>query len=356
MGVRWRMLLLGAVAVVAAACSGDDGGGDAAEGSGSASAAGERAAEDERAAAVPSAGCDGAATEPADLAEATLSVGGAERRWLLSAPAWEDGDDPLPLVVDFHGLGEGADVHAEMTQLGSLGRDEGFVTAFPHGTGAPVQWDVDPEVESNADLAFVTALLDRVGQERCIDTSRVYATGLSNGAMMTSVVACALSDRFAAIAPVAGIELPEGCDPTHPMPVLTFHGTADPILRFNGGIGTEALSAAFGEGDAGATTTTLPPADLEGAGYPETVRRWADLVGCDDAFDDERVSETVIRRAYECPADAPVEFVIVEGGGHSWPSSEFSRSIEQIVGPTTFDVDASREMVEFFRRFRLPPG
>jgi polyhydroxybutyrate depolymerase len=279
-----------------------------------------------------------------------MPVAGAERRWLLSAPAWESGDDPLPLVLDFHGLSEGADVHAGMSQLGPLGVEEGFVTVFPHGTGDPLKWDVNPVVEDNVDLQFVAATLDRVEEERCIDTSRVYATGLSYGAMMTSAVACELSDRVAAVAPVAGIILPEGCEPAHPMPVLTFHGTADPILLFNGGVG-----AIPGMGEPAETTeTTLPPADLEGPGYPDTVRQWAELAGCEDTFEDEEVSDTVIRRVYDCPADAPVEFVIVEGGGHSWPSSEFSRSIEQFVGTTTFDIDASQEMWEFFQRFSLP--
>jgi polyhydroxybutyrate depolymerase len=356
-GVGLAALLLVGGAV---ACSGDDDGGG---GSGHAAPAaaeqeedagaggGEGAAAEE---AVPSGGCDGGATEEADLAEATMPVAGAERRFLTSAPAWAEGDDPLPLVLDFHGLAEGADIHARMTQLGPLGVEEGFVTLFPHATGSPVLWDVDPVVADNTDLQFIGALLDRIEGERCIDTSRVYATGLSNGAMMSSIVACAMSDRIAAIAPVSGVALPEGCAPSHPMPVLTFHGTADPILQFNGGIGALITGGLTGGGDAPATT--LPPADLEGPGYPDTVRRWAELDGCEDTFEDEAVSDTVTRRAYDCPDDAPVEFVIVDGGGHSWPSSEFSRSIEDVVGPTTFDIDASQEIWTFFQRFTVPPS
>jgi polyhydroxybutyrate depolymerase len=131
--------------------------------------------------------------------------------------------------------------------------------------------------------------------------------------MMTSVVGCALSDRVAAIAPVSGIILPDRCEPDHPMPVLAFHGTADPFLLLNG--------------------------------------------GCDDTPDDEQVSDEVIRRTFDCPDDAPVEFLIVDGGGHSWPGSEFSRTIERIVGPTTFDIDASEEIWRYFQRFSLsePP-
>jgi polyhydroxybutyrate depolymerase len=173
--------------------------------------------------------------------------------------------------------------------------------------------------------------------------------------MMSSTVACTMADRVAAVAPVAGLLVPEPCDPVRPVPVLTIHGTADAILRFNGGIGTEVLGAALGGGQPVPTPTTTP-ADLDGPGYPETVRDWAALDGCDvGSAHDERVSDEVIRRTFDCPEEAPVEFLIVEGGGHSWPSSEFSQSIEAIVGPTTTDIDASVEVWQFLRQFRLPP-
>jgi polyhydroxybutyrate depolymerase len=302
--------------------------------------------------AVPSAGCDGAATDEADLVQATMPIRGVERLFLLSAPAWVEDDDPLPLVVDFHGLAEGATVHANMTQMGPFGAEEGFVTVFPHGTGAPVIWNVSTDPSANADLEFVGALLDRVEEEHCIDTSRVYATGLSNGAMMTSTVACTMADRFAAVAPVAGVTVPEGCAPSRPVPVLSIHGTADPILMFNGGVNTAALAAALNGGDDTASTTTVP-VDLDGKGYPEAVRKWAGLDGCATTSTDERVSDEVIRRTYDCPDDMAVEFLIVEGGGHSWPSSEFSRSIADIVGPTTFDIDADAEIWAFLQQFHL---
>ena len=346
-----------------AACSGDDdgGGGGAAGGAGGGGeAAGEDAGGGSATAApegevasgpaVPSAGCEAGATEQADLAESTLDVRGEARRYLLSAPAWAEGDEPLPLLLDFHGLAEGADVHAGMTQFGPMGVEEGFVTVFPHGRGTPVRWDVTTDPATNDDLAYVAAVLDRVEAERCVDTSRVYATGLSNGAMMSSAVACAMADRVAAIGPIAGIALPEPCEPSRPVPVLTVHGTADPILRFNGGIGL----IGGGPPEPGATTTTTASADLDGEGYPEIVRGWAEIDGCEPEPTDEELSDEVIERTYECPEESPVVFLIVRGGGHSWPGSDFSRSIEGVVGPTTTDIDASRVVWDFVTRFRLP--
>jgi polyhydroxybutyrate depolymerase len=86
------------------------------------------------------------------------------------------------------------------------------------------------------DVAFIRALLDSLERTYRIDRRRVYATGLSNGGMMSYLVACALSDRFAAVAPVSG-ELSMDCAPTIPVSVLIIHGTADENLPYNGGIG-----------------------------------------------------------------------------------------------------------------------
>jgi polyhydroxybutyrate depolymerase len=352
---RWRGRLAAVVTVamvVVAGCSGDDDGAKSDASARKQAVSTEKKATD-AAAATPSAGCRGAATAVTSLAEEKMPIRGVSRRFLLSAPAWKRGDTPLPLVVDFHGLAEGADVHAQMTQLAPQGNEEGFVTVQPHGTGTPVAWNVTPDVRKNADLEFVNAFLDRVERERCIDTSRVYATGLSNGAMMTSTVACALSDRFAAVAPVSGAMFPDGCKPTHPMPILVFHGTADPILSFNGGVNGAGLGAALGGGGQPATTTTVA-VDIDGEGYPATVRQWAAFDGCQAKPHDVAVGKEVVRRSYDCPADAPVVFYIVEGGGHAWPGSQFSKAIERIVGHTTFDINASTEIWKFVKRFHLP--
>ncbi|MBI2705730.1 MAG: prolyl oligopeptidase family serine peptidase [Actinobacteria bacterium] len=300
---------------------------------------------------VPSPGCGRSTQAATDLEKRTIPVGGAERWYLLTTPAKHDGKTPLPLVVDFHGLLEGAQIHAAMSKFGDLGKSEGFVVATPNGSGEPVRWDVSPG-SSNQDLAFIDALLVRLGTELCIDTSRVYATGLSYGAIMTSFLTCQRSDKFAAVAPVAGLMVPAPCDQTRKVPILTIHGTADPILLFNGGAGSR-LGSLVGRGDS-TTPDTTPPPDLNGPGYPANAATWAERNGCQPAPTDTKVTENVIRRVYDCPKDAPVEFLIVLGGGHAWPGSEFSKSIEKVVGPTTFEIDATVEAWKFFQRYQLP--
>lgn len=296
---------------------------------------------------VASRGCGSSDVVPVVEAERHLSVDGTDRRYLLTVPAAHDGTEPLPVVFDFHGLMEGADVHARMSEYSALAEEEGFVAVFPHGTGDPVHWDVSP-AEGNTDLAYFDALVEHLGSELCVDTTRIYATGLSNGAMLTSTLVCARSHVLAAAAPVAGILDHPGCSPSRPVPVVAFHGTEDPILRFNGGVDVSALPGA--EAPSG-PPTTRPPIDLDGPGHPAAVAAFAERNGCRPEPADTELTAEVVHRVFDCPPGADVEFYIVIGGGHTWPSSQLSASLEDLLGPTTFDIDATEDAWEFLSRF-----
>jgi polyhydroxybutyrate depolymerase len=302
-------------------------------------------------AARPSAGCGTSTVRRLHRERQTMQVAGEERYYLRSSPPAHDGTTPLPLVVDLHGLAEGAERAADTGRFDDLGDTEGFVSVFPNGSGAPVHWDqhLDPS-KPNHDFEFIDSMLDNVEHDLCIDEARVYVTGLSYGAIMSSALACARSTRFAAMAPVSGIEHPDACTPARPVPVLAFHGTADPILFFNGGIGD--LGAALRGGTLAPPTT---PIDLNGAGYPAAVRAWATANGCTEPKD-TRKSAHVIERTYRCPVDAEVAFFIIEGGGHSWPGSTAMAGLANIVGSTTDELDATTEIWHFFQRHALAPA
>lgn len=296
---------------------------------------------------APSSGCGKGATGPVVEQERRLDIGGSDRWFLLTVPGAHDGTTPLPVVFSFHGLSEGAVVHTLMSEYSGIAEREGFVVVFPHGRFNPVRWDADPNTDPNEDLQFVEEILDTLGDELCLDERRVYASGLSYGAFMTSLVTCKLSDRFAAVAPVAGIRLTDPCPQQRDVPIVTFHGTDDAIVLFNGG---------FGQIPGGPTGVGRSPtdADLDGPGVPEYVRGWAARNGCDATPTDTPTSPDILHRVYDCPAGADVEFYIVLGGGHTWPGSEFSQAIEAVVGYTTFDIHASEVAWEFFQQFQLP--
>jgi polyhydroxybutyrate depolymerase len=314
---------------------------------------------------TPSSGCKNPQTPSVTNQRQDIEVGGAPRWYLLTTPAPTTPSPtaktntktptPRPLVVDIHGLAEGAVVHAQTSQFGVLGQKDGFVVVFPNGTGNPVQWNTSTKAKTNPDLNFLTAMLNQVEASQCIDTSRVYASGFSDGAFMVSSVACTMSGRFAAIAAVSGLQLPKPCPTTRRVPILAFHGTADPILFFNGGLGTGTLNKALGRGGSGgsSTTTTTQPAKLHGSGYPATVQAWAVKDGCNRRSTDTKVDSQVILRTYSCPKGTAVKFFIVLGGGHAWPGSKFSQSIASITGFTTFQINATNQIWAFFRQFRL---
>ncbi len=295
---------------------------------------------------VPSKGC-GSSASTATATDQRLDIG--DRFYLLSTPADPTADTPLPLVLDLHGLLEGAVIHTHMTELGPYGATHGFLTVTPNGSGKPIKWDVSLDRSKNPDLVFLDAALDQVEAQRCVDTSRVYATGLSYGAIMSSTLGCVMTDRIAAIAPVDGLTVPPKCTPDRPIPVLTFHGTRDPILLFNGGVAN--LSGLLGGAD---DTTVPPPAELNGNGYPEAAATWATQNGCVGKPVDTKRTASVIERTWDCPASSPVVFEIMVGAGHSWPGSTFSKGAQKFVGPTDFSIDGRKLIWDFFQRFQLP--
>lgn len=307
----------------------------------------------------PSEGCS-AAPPTSDLVNEArqLDSEGEARDYLVTIPAAASTAGPVPVVVDLHGLLEGDVIHSTMSKFSDLGIKEGFAVITPNGSGVPLGWKASKPYETNTDMVFINKVMDTVESEFCIDTTRRYATGLSNGAIMTSALACAQPLDFAAVAPVAGIGTLKECDSKTPMPVLAIHGTADPILVFNGGVGD--LSQLLGTADPSAApqVTALPEADLNGPGYPSHVAEWAKRNGCEPKPTDSNLPHTdgnpdlsVIRRVYDCPKGQDTEFYIVVGGGHSWPGSEFSKSIGAIVGPTSFDFMAAEVQWEFFKKF-----
>ncbi len=225
------------------------------------------------AAAAPSLGCDSAPGPAVTNQSETLVVNGVTRSYLLTTPQPSvpspipvrttktttppSGAIPRPLVVDFHGLSEGAALHSVTSQFGALGQKDGFDAVFPEGTGNPLQWNVSNQSSTNPDLAFINQMLKQIESTECIDTNRVYASGFSDGAYLVSMLACTMSGTFAAVGAVSGLQFPRPCHNQRPVPIITFHGTADPIVYFNGGVGTGSLNSLFGKSPT--TSASLPP-------------------------------------------------------------------------------------------------
>jgi polyhydroxybutyrate depolymerase len=301
-------------------------------------------------AAQPSPGCtDPNAAVGAGEETLTLMSGGVPRTYIRHVPPQYRADEPIPVVIDLHGSAEGAVVHTGNSALGPFGDEHGFVTITPQGqaSGLDSYWATAfSGVIDSVDVRFIGELLDEVERTLCVDQARVFATGYSNGAFLTSALVCVFADRFAAVAPVAGIRDPQPCTPSRPVPAVVFHGTDDEWVAFNGGLGPAAL--ALPPDESGQTLGEKTGIEPEGPPIPEIVDTWAVRNGCEAEPQERAIESDVTRLRYECPAGADVDFYRIEGGGHTWPGSEFARRLEAVIGPTTTSISANEIMWEFF--------
>jgi polyhydroxybutyrate depolymerase len=185
-------------------------------------------------AAEPSSGCAGSGSPALHNSRVTLEVAGGAREYLIDAPASE-ADQPRPLILAFHGFSSNAEDQCGGTGLRALGEREHTIVVCPEGrpdarllNTVGRGWDINPG--ETRDVDFVTALLDHLERERCVDRRRIYVTGMSNGGLFSSLLGCRLAERLAAIAPVAGVMPLQACAPARPVAALLMFGRADRIV------------------------------------------------------------------------------------------------------------------------------
>ncbi len=266
---------------------------------------------------------------------------GEHREYLLHVPGSYDPASPTPLVISLHGGGDWPAHQMNLSHWNRLADENGFIVVYPSGAGYPRKWETFDADDPDLDVRFISELIDTLQSAYNIDRTRIYANGLSNGGGMAFVLSCTLSDRIAAVGMVAAAQtLPLGwCANDRPVPVISFHGEADPLAFYNGG--------AMGGPDA------LTPVRPVFPSAREFMARWALRNRCATRFVESMVAEDVTRLEYpDCATDAAVVLFTIYGGGHSWPGGE--RFLEWLLGPTTSSIDATRQMWAFFRQHPLP--
>lgn len=266
----------------------------------------------------------------------TMEVGGSRRSYLLYVPPSHRADRPLPLVLVFHGAGGRGRGMARHTGFTRLAEREGFAVVYPDGLDR--RWnDGRGTGGSQDDVGFVRALLDSLERELGVDRRRIYATGISNGAMFSHRLACDLPGVLAAIAPVAGAlpaALAERCAGAAPVAVVAFQGTADAFVPYDGGGVVRGRGTVLGAGASAAF--------------------WARLNGCGGPHETGPPSDSVtdgtrLRRESwaGCREDRSVVLYTILGGGHTWPGGgDGTRRI----GRASREIDATRAIWDFFQR------
>jgi polyhydroxybutyrate depolymerase len=289
-----------------------------------------------------SSGCGKPATPKAGITDHTLRVGGTERVYQLDVPASYDGHTPFAIVLGLHALTVNYKFIPSMTGF-DLGERYHFIGVNPSGrfTHNVPYWNAAP-VTKNEDVAYISALLDHLEAAFCVDTTKVFSTGMSNGAQMSSLLACTMPNRIAAIAPVSGEEWLPPCT-GRPVPIIAFHGTADPILPYTGG-GLNATHIAQIYRYGGHLPRGLP-APL---GIDASMRAWAAHNGCNPTPTERRIKPHIRLRTWS-GCTAPTELYIVDGGGHSWPG-EPEPAFEATMGKGTTEINATDLIYQFFFR------
>lgn len=255
--------------------------------------------------------------------EIRLRHGGQERMALVHVPrSWKAGGS-MPLVMALHGGGGGALYQADDGNYGLITKAEeaGFIAVFPNGisparSGMLATWNAgdccgrarDEKVD---DVGFLRAVVADVQRRTRIDAERVYAIGMSNGAMMAYRLACEAGDVFHGIMAVAGTDNTRSCRPARPVPVLHIHARNDDRVLFNGGAGevfrNEALVSDF-------------------VSVPDSIARWVQLNHASPAARRVLAVPGASCELHEAmPGGAPVQLCVTETGGHSWPGGSKQR-------------------------------
>ena len=280
----------------------------------------------------------GASIYVLDRTNGTMASSGQKRKYLLYVPKSYDGTKPTPLVISMHAAAGWPAQQMNLSRWNRLAESQGFIVVYPSGSDVPKIWHLERGAGLLRDVQFIAALIDTLKAAYNIDPTRIYANGLSNGGGMAFVLSCTLSNRIAAVGMVAAAQtLPsDWCQDQRPVPMIAFHGTADPIVPSYGG----PLGDPFN------------PVKVTFPAVRDWVGSWARRNRCGATPVESLVAPDVTRIEYpHCAADALVVLYAVQGGGHSWPGGK--PLPKWWVGPTSNSIDATSQMWAFFREHRL---
>jgi len=270
--------------------------------------------------------------------QCSVKIGNTTRSYLIHLPRSLRSNKAFPVVFVLHGGQSNARQMERYTGLSDIADGEEFLVVYPEGINR--HWndgrDAAPQVD---DVGFVVALLEQLKERYNIDMKRIYATGISNGGMFSQRLACELSGSFAAIASVAA-SMPETqfrrCNPSRPISVLMMHGTADPLISYEGG--------------------AMPAGTLGGnvVSVRKVIDFWSAKDRCKrqitiDLPDRDLADGTTTRRDryVQCAAGTEVVLYTLIGGGHTLPGGR-QYLPKRLIGNTSRDIDGSQVIWEFF--------
>lgn len=275
--------------------------------------------------------------------EGSLTVDGRERTYLVNLPpAYYDNKDYSLIIAMHGGGGSGAQFEAS-SLLTQKANASGFIVVYPDGvqsTGLGIRtWNAGTccafAVENNInDVKFISQLIDKLVATYKINPKKVYATGHSNGGMLSYRLACELSNKIAAIAPNGcTMVVTQPCNPSRAVPILHMHSVLDEHIPYTGGTGN------------GISGVYAPPMD-------SVFNVWSSKNAC------TTTAQVVINNSsYKftqwtgCSNNTAINYYLTKDGGHAWPGG--------LPGSANGDtpsqvINANDLLWEFFKKYQLP--
>ncbi len=242
--------------------------------------------------------------------------------------------ESLPLVINMHGFTLTGKAQMDYTKFNAFADSVRCIVVYPNGIDN--RWNSGSffGVESDVDdVGFLSSLIDYMAVHYNIDTRRVYSTGYSAGGFMSYKLACDLTNRISAIAPIVGSMVPDNfnnCNPKRSMPIIAFNGTADPVTIYQGFVSVTPIE--------------------------QVIQLWRDINNCDstriDSLPNTAIGDRskVVKFRSFCDENVEVILMKVLNGGHTWPGAEAFN----FLGNTNQDISANKEMWHFFEKYQIP--
>lgn len=274
----------------------------------------------------------------------TITMDGSERTYSVNLPPdYYETSSAFPLVIAMHGGGGSADQFESTSGLTEKANDAGFIVVYPEGLqGSGLlkvrTWNAGiccggASSKQVDDVKFIGVLIDQVINTYNVDPKKVYATGHSNGGMMSYRLACEMSDRIAAIAVSGCSMVTTACNPSRPVPILHMHSALDEMIPYQGGIGT------------GLTGVYFPPVD-------SVLTVWSQNNSCDvtsQVLQDD--SDYKLTQWSSCDDNVMIKYYLTQDGGHGWPGGLPGGVFADIPSKV---INANDLLWEFFVQYQLP--
>jgi len=288
----------------------------------------------------------------------TITVNGMERSYIVHVPVTYKSQTSSPVVIMLHGGGGTAKAAMWETEWADKADKEGFLAVFPNAMARdparPGSFFRNPQLWNDGsdrfypgqtavdDIGFIAAMLDDLSVRFAMDERRIFLTGFSNGASMSFRVGAQLSDRIAAIAPVAGALWFDPPVFRHPVSLCYITGTADPLNLIEGGVPKLATGASDK-----VRAKPKPP-------VRDSILKLVKALGCPATMPSVSYAHGVRMETYSpCMGDAEVVYIAVDGLGHTWAGGK-SLLPESMVGKTSKSIRATDVIWAFFRKHMQP--